>query len=71
MGYRITAPLPGSIWEVKVKEGDQIKENQVVIILEAMKMENEIPADFDGTVKKIYVEKGQTVKTGELLAEVD
>ncbi|MFR7985328.1 MAG: acetyl-CoA carboxylase biotin carboxyl carrier protein subunit [Clostridia bacterium] len=71
MGYEIKSPLPGSIWEIKVSEGQEIKEDEVVIILEAMKMENEIPTDFDGTVKKILVEKGQTVKAGETLIEVD
>lgn len=71
MGYQITSPLPGSVWEIRVEEGQKIKEDEVVMILEAMKMENEIPADFDGTVKKILVEKGQTVKAGDILIEVD
>ena len=71
MVYQITSPLPGSVWEIKVTEGQEIKEDEVVMILEAMKMENEIPADFDGTVKKILVEKGQTVKAGDVLIEVD
>ena len=67
----IKSPLPGVILDIKVKEGDTVKRGQTLLILEAMKMENEIPADFDGTVKKILVEKGQTVKAGETLIEVD
>ena len=71
MGYEIKSPLPGSIWEIKVSEGQEIKEDEVVIILEAMKMENEIPTDFDGNLKKILEEKGQNVKAVETLIEVD
>ncbi len=71
MSNKVTAPLPGSVWEIKVAEGDQVEEDQVVIVLEAMKMENEILTDFAGTVSKILVEKGQTVKAGDPLVEIE
>ena len=71
MAYTITAPLPGRIWEILVKVGQQISEDEAVLILEAMKMENEIYANQSGTIKKILVEKDQTVKVGEALIEVE
>jgi len=71
MTYTITAPLPGRIWEIKVKVGQQVSEDEVVLILEAMKMENEISANQSGTIKKILVEKDQVVKVGEALIEVE
>ncbi|HIU26459.1 MAG TPA: acetyl-CoA carboxylase biotin carboxyl carrier protein subunit [Candidatus Copromorpha excrementigallinarum] len=71
MSNKVMSPLPGSVWEIKVAEGDTVEEDQVVIILEAMKMENEILTDFAGTVKKILVEKGQTVKAGDPLVEIE
>ena len=71
MTYTVTSPLPGSIWEVKVAVGDQVEEDQVVLVLEAMKMENEIFTDFGGTVKEVLVEKGQTVKAGDPLVEIE
>lgn len=61
----VTAPMPGNIVGVKVKPGDQVKAGQVVVVLEAMKMENEITAPVDGTVKEVAVKEGQTVQSGE------
>jgi len=66
----IKSPLPGTIADVKVEVGQQIKINQVVIILEAMKMESEIYSEFSGTVKKILVAKGQSVVDGQVLVEL-
>ncbi len=60
----IKSPLPGVILEVKVKEGEVVKKGQTVLILEAMKMENNINADKDGTVTKINVNKGDSVLEG-------
>ena len=71
MAYTITAPLPGRIWEISVKVGQQVSEDEIVLILEAMKMENEIYATQSGKIKKILVEKDQTVKVGEALVEVE
>lgn len=71
MSYQIKAPLPGTILEVKVVAGQEIVAGAAVVILEAMKMENEIPADFDGTVVKVLVEAGQTVSAGAALVEIE
>ncbi|AMQ17692.1 sodium-extruding oxaloacetate decarboxylase subunit alpha [Thermococcus peptonophilus] len=66
----VTAPMPGKILRVLVKEGEQVKTGQGLLILEAMKMENEIPAPKDGVVKKILVKEGDTVNTGDPLIEM-
>lgn len=71
MAYTITSPIPGTIWDIKVNVGQKVTDNEVVLTLEAMKMENEIPADFAGTVSSILVEKGQTVKLGQALVEIE
>lgn len=66
----ITAPMPGTILDVKVSVGDQVKAGQPVVILEAMKMENEIAATQDGTVKEVRVQKGATVNPGDVLVTI-
>ena len=66
----ITAPMPGNINAVKVTSGQAVKEGDVLIILEAMKMENEITAPKAGKVGQIFVQKGATVETGAPLVEV-
>lgn len=71
MGYEVKAPLPGVILRVEVAEGQAINMSDVLLVLEAMKMENDIPAEAAGTVKKILVEAGQTVKSGDVLMEVE
>ena len=60
----IKSPLPGVILEVKCKEGDAVKRGQTLLILEAMKMENDIKADHDGVVKQILVSKGESILEG-------
>ena len=60
----IKSPLPGVILEIKVKEGDTVKRGQTLLVLEAMKMENEIAAPKDGTVVQIATSKGAVVETG-------
>lgn len=65
IGETISAPMPGTILEIKVKEGQSIKSGDVLFILEAMKMENEIVSPKDGVVNAIYTSKGATVNTGE------
>ncbi|ASJ01206.1 pyruvate/oxaloacetate carboxyltransferase [Thermococcus gorgonarius] len=67
----VTAPMPGKILRILVKEGEQVKMGQGLLILEAMKMENEIPAPKDGVVKKILVKEGDTVNTGDPLMEIE
>ena len=59
--------MPGNILDVKVKAGDVVKEGQVLMILEAMKMENEIMAPKDGTITSVATTKGATVESGALL----
>lgn len=61
------APMPGTVLDIKVSAGNSVKQGQVLIILEAMKMENELVAESDGVVKEIHVSKGQSVQAGELL----
>ncbi|MBE3580503.1 MAG: biotin/lipoyl-binding protein [Thermoanaerobacteraceae bacterium] len=70
-GDNITAPMPGNILSIQVKEGEHVKAGQVLLILEAMKMENEIVAPRDGTVKKICVTVGQSVNTGDHLISLE
>jgi len=66
-GQKVSAPMPGNILDVKVKVGQQVKRGDVVVVLEAMKMENEIPTPVDGTVLQVAVSKGTTVNTGDVL----
>ena len=63
-GEQVTAPMPGNILKVNVNVGDKVKEGQVLVVLEAMKMENEIMAPHDATVAQVVVSKGSTVDTG-------
>lgn len=66
----ITAPMPGSIFQMKVKEGDQVNPGQVLLVMEAMKMENPISASYAGAVTKVYVREGDNVGEGDMLVEV-
>lgn len=63
-GEKVNSPLPGVIVEVCVKEGQAVKAGQKVAVLEAMKMENEIPAPKDGTITGIHVAKGDSILEG-------
>ena len=69
-GKAVTAPLPGVIIGVKVNVGDVIKPGQVVAVLEAMKMENDIEAEFGGTVTAVNVAKGDSVLEGAAIVTV-
>jgi biotin carboxyl carrier protein len=66
----LKSPLPGVIVDVKVNEGDTVKAGKVVVILEAMKMENNIEADRDGVIDKISVQKGKSVLEGDVLLTI-
>jgi biotin carboxyl carrier protein len=66
-GVQITSPMPGSIFKLNVKPGDSVKKGDVVLILEAMKMENEIFASEDAVVSSVEVAEGATVNTGDVL----
>lgn len=67
----VLSPLPGNINEIRFSAGQTVKAGDVVIILEAMKMENEIVAPKAGTLSKIHVQKGAVVNTGDPLFDVD
>ena len=66
-GDPVNSPMPGTILRVEVKEGDAVKAGQLLVVLEAMKMENEILAPKDGTVAQVVVSKGSHVETGSPL----
>lgn len=68
---RLTAPIPGKVVAVKVAPGDAVEPGQALIVLEAMKMENELAADQKGKVAAIHVAAGDTVEGGELLVELE
>lgn len=69
-GKKITSPLPGVIIDVCVKEGDSVKRGQKIAVIEAMKMENDILAESDGTVSAIYVKKSDSVLEGADIASI-
>lgn len=69
-GTPVEAPLPGNIFAIKAKEGDAVKAGDVLVVIEAMKMENEVCAPSDGVVKQIAVAKGQLVATGDTLVVI-
>lgn len=66
-GTTVTAPLPGNVLQVKVSVGQAVKAGDVLVIIEAMKMENEVAAPSDGVVKQIVANKGAVVATGDTL----
>ena len=63
----VSAPMPGKVLSINVKAGDAVKSGDVLLILEAMKMQNEIMAPADGTVSDVRVSAGQTVATGDVM----
>ena len=69
-GESVASPMPGTILDVKVQNGAAVKQGDVLMILEAMKMENEIVAPCDGTVASVNVTKGSTVETGTVLCTI-
>ena len=69
-GTNIISPMPGTILSVNVTVGQAVKAGDVLMVLEAMKMENDIVASADGTVKQLHVSKGSTVNTDDVLAVI-
>lgn len=67
----VDAPMPGNIWKTLVKEGQEVKSGDVLLILEAMKMENEIVAPRDGVVASLTTSEGAAVNTGDKLVILD
>lgn len=68
---KISAPMPGKVLSVKVSAGEKVTKGQIIMILEAMKMENEIVASQDGTVASINVNEGASVEAGAVLATLN
>ncbi|MBR1389090.1 MAG: biotin/lipoyl-binding protein [Prevotella sp.] len=69
-GSPVKAPLPGTITEIKVNVGDTVKQGDVVLVLEAMKMQNNIESEYDGTVTSITIKQGETVMEGAVLLTI-
>ena len=69
-GEKVCAPMPGTILSVNVSNGSAVKKGDVLMILEAMKMENEIMAPCDGTVTSVAAAKGAAVESGALLCTI-
>lgn len=67
----VTAPLPGTITQLKVKVGDSVEREQVLLLMEAMKMENRVLAESAGTIKEIKISEGESVLQGQILLEVE
>ncbi|MBR4769370.1 MAG: acetyl-CoA carboxylase biotin carboxyl carrier protein subunit [Clostridia bacterium] len=68
---KVTSPMPGTVLAVKVAVGQSVKKGETVVLLEAMKMDNEIPAPRDGVVASISVNKGSSVQAGDLLISLN
>lgn len=68
---KVTAPMPGTILEVKVTVGQSVKKGDVICVLEAMKMENDIPAPCDGVIASVNVQKGASVAANDILATLN
>ena len=66
----VTAPLPGLVLRLEVKEGDSVQAGQPLLVMEAMKMENVVPAPYHGTVRQVFVSEGDSVAEGDPLVEV-
>ena len=68
---KVTAPMPGTILNVKVSAGQTVKKGDVICVLEAMKMENDIPAPCDGVIASINVQKGANVAANDVIATIN
>lgn len=69
-GVEVIAPMPGNILDIQVKVGDSVSENQVLLVLEAMKMENNIVAPQAGVIAAIYAVKGSAIDVGEVMVVI-
>ena len=68
---KVTSPMPGTILNVKVSVGQSVKKGDVICVLEAMKMENDIPAPCDGVVASVNVQKGASVAANDVIATIN
>jgi biotin carboxyl carrier protein len=69
-GKPVVSPMPGTIVDIKFKVGDSVKRGDILAILEAMKMENEITCDTDGVVTSVATSKGSSINTGEVILTI-
>lgn len=69
-GEKVNSPMPGTILDVKVSVGQEVKKGDVLVVLEAMKMENDIPAPVDGKVVAVSVSKGASVQAGDVIVVI-
>jgi acetyl-CoA carboxylase biotin carboxyl carrier protein len=70
MASTVQAHITGTVWKIEVKEGEQVAEGQVCVILESMKMEMPIEAPSSGKVEKVHVVEGQAVNEGDVLVTI-
>jgi acetyl-CoA carboxylase biotin carboxyl carrier protein len=70
MPVDVAAHITGTVWEIRVNVGDEVQEEQVLVVLESMKMEMPVESPESGTVAAILVEKGQAVEEGEVLVRL-
>lgn len=68
---KIVTPIPGTVLKILVKEGQQVKQDDLVVILQSMKTEVSISSDFDGVVKSILIHEGDEIEMGTEIAEVE
>ena len=68
---KVIAPMPGTILDVKVSVGQSVKKGDVICVLEAMKMENDIPAPCDGVIASVNVQKGASVAANDIIASIN
>ena len=68
---KVTAPMPGTILDVKVSAGQSVKKGDTICVLEAMKMENDIPAPCDGVIASVSVQKGASVNANDVIATIN
>jgi biotin carboxyl carrier protein len=69
-GAEVTAPVAGSVFDVKVKPGDEVQQHDTLLVLEAMKMESNVPAPHAGTVREVLVKVGDSVSAGQVLVRL-
>lgn len=67
---QVLSPIQGNVVDVKVKPGDKVKKGDVLLVVEAMKLENEVPSPFDGEVVEVLVNKGQNVSAKEVIVTI-
>ena len=68
---KVSAPMPGTILEIKVSAGQSVKKGDVICVLEAMKMENDIPAPCDGVIASVNVQKGASIAANDVIATIN